>query len=178
MTNEQYVRELPTSELRALIAAGLRGNSAGEVRDFARSMGISVVELRELVAPTVPSPEQIREMLDRVAVSKDETALRKLGYRAEDWRRNAAEAGDATAEWWIADLLKSIERRCAALRPAPAPLRCPMPPAEPSWVSPTVEPPARLVPGNGVDLGERRSGPRRGDDPVPRGDGLAWPERR
>ena len=172
MTNEQYVRELPTSELRAIIAGGLHGKTAAEIREVAQELGITVAELRELVVPTVPSAEQTRELMARVATTRAEAALRKVRDRASRWCGNARDVNDVEAERRVAELLRAINDRLRELCPPSPPRLGEVPEGKVGWGAPAVAPATSAE--NVVDLGERRSGPRRGDDPVPRGDGLGW----
>jgi hypothetical protein len=123
--DRQVLREVPTGELRAIVAAGLYGKSREEIAGFAKEIGLTLAQLRELVSPSVPSAQQVAQLAERMTTATDEPWFRKLRGRAERWSWNAAEAGDAEAQRRVGDLLKAIDGRLAALRPPSLPPRAP-----------------------------------------------------
>jgi hypothetical protein len=175
----QLARQMSSAELRAIVAGGLHGKSRTEIAHFANELGITLAELRELVASSVPSAEQVAQLIERVPEGTGET-LRKLRERTTLWRRNAAEIGNAEAGLRLGDLLTAIAVRLAALRPPPPPQRCPAPVGPPpTWVSPpstvrteassVVELPTVARPVHLVNGGDGAPAPR-----MPRGDGFDW----
>ena len=178
----QLAREMSSSELRAIVAGGLHGKSRAEIAHFAKELGITLAELRDLVAPPVPSAEQVAQLAERITTASDEPWLLQLRDRVWQWGKNAGEADDAEAERRVSDLLKAIEHRLAALRPPPPPQRC-LSPTEPAqWTSPADEPPIRPASSNVVDPPRRRERPAPSGDggPAPRmpvGDGFDWMRR-
>jgi hypothetical protein len=52
--DRQVLREVPTGELRAIVAAGLYGKSREEIAGFAKEIGLTLAQLRELVSPQRP----------------------------------------------------------------------------------------------------------------------------
>jgi hypothetical protein len=177
----QLAREISSAELRAIVAAGLHGKSSTEIAHFANELGITLAELRELVAPSVPSAEQVAQLIERIPEGTGET-LRKLRERTTRWRRNAAEVGNAEAGLRLGDLLTVIAVRLAALRPPLPPHRCPSPTEPAQWTPPADEPLVGPGSSNVAPLpnrGERPEssgdhGPPRG---MPVGDGFDWMRR-
>jgi len=179
--DRQALREVPTGELRRIVAAGLYGKSREEIAGFAKEIGLTLTQLRELVSPSVPSAQQVAQLAERMTTATDESWLRKLRGRAEHWCRNAAEAGDAEAKRRVGDLLTAIERRLAALRPPRASRYDPRDGSDILAPAQTLEPVRENVDGRStvVDLptrwerpaprGDRRSALR-----MPKGDGFDW----
>jgi hypothetical protein len=182
--DRRLAKELSTAELRGVVAAGLHGKSRGEVAEFAKELAISLAELRELVAPTIPTAEQIALLSERITAAMDEPWLRKLRDRASHWGRNAAEAGDAEAQRRVGDLLKAVDGRLAALRPPSLPPRAPQYGPDGAELRGSVRPP----PDSGDPTSNIVPSPRAPSPPIrpatggdggpsrrmPRGDGWDW----
>ena len=80
--DRQALREVPTGELRRIVAAGLYGKSREEIARFAKEIGLTLAQLRELVSPSVPSAQQVAQLAERITAAMDEPWLRKLRDRA------------------------------------------------------------------------------------------------
>ena len=182
MIAEQRLREMTTTALRQELSAALRETSPDEIRGLAADLGITLAQLRELVAPTpCPSSAQAELLLSKIATTTNKGWLQKIREKAIHWDIEAR-GDDLEAERRAVGIRQAIERQLATLRPPP-PLR----PARAETIGPRgsilLSPPSENV----VDLERWRGLPRangsapggQGHDggPAPRmpqGDGFDW----
>jgi hypothetical protein len=167
---------MTTAALRQELTAALRETSPDEIRGLAADLGITLAQLRELVAPTpCPSSVQAELLLSKIATTTNKGWLQKVREKAIDWDIEAR-GHDLAAERRAVGIRQAVDRQLATLRPPP-PAR-----AE------TIGPRGSILlspPENVVDLERWRGSPRAsapggqrhdsGPTPrMPKGDGFDW----